>query len=249
VCVFVGGSTTTPAEGAALESDWDLERLARARRLGDWMFEQFSDLVRGSVAEVGAGIGTFSERVLAAGAERLVLIEPAPACAATLTAKFARDPRVSVAAEMLPDAPALGVGEHDLIVCQNVLEHIEDDLAATRRMARALAPGGALFLLVPAHPRLYGSLDRAYGHYRRYTPDRLRHVVTESGLELADVYRFNALGVPGWWLSSLRGSAEIGERALAAYELMVRAWRPVERRIRPRWGLSLIVRATLPATT
>jgi SAM-dependent methyltransferase len=231
------------AEPGPHEADWDLERLARARRLGDWIFDQLADLVRGSVAEVGAGVGTFSERLLAAGAQRLVLVEPSSPCVAALEDRFGADPRVAVARESLPESPSLGTGVHDLVVCQNVLEHIEDDAAATAQMAEALRPGGALFLLVPAHPRLYGSLDRAYGHHRRYTPARLRRLVVQAGLELTDLYRFNALGIAGWWVSSLRGSAEIGERSLTAYEQLVRVWRPIERRIRLPWGLSLIARA------
>src|SRR6058998_2035794 len=60
---------------------WDLENLARARRLCDWMFEQFAWAARGACAEIGPGIGTFSARLLDAGVESLLLIEPENACA------------------------------------------------------------------------------------------------------------------------------------------------------------------------
>src|SRR5690348_5087189 len=55
---------------------WDLETLAGASRLGDWMFEHFALLVRGRTVEVGAGIGTFSERMLAHGVADALLLEP-----------------------------------------------------------------------------------------------------------------------------------------------------------------------------
>ena len=62
------------------ESDeelWDLENLRTARRLCDWMYEQFRRFVGGDVVEVGAGIGTFSERLMAhPGVSRLLLVEP-----------------------------------------------------------------------------------------------------------------------------------------------------------------------------
>ena len=87
---------------AVLES---LEALARARRLCDWMYEQYGGAVHGSVAEVGAGIGTFSERILAGGAERLLLLEPDPACTEVLERRFGADERVTVAAEGLPNPP------------------------------------------------------------------------------------------------------------------------------------------------
>src|SRR5713101_3857523 len=37
---------------AASDELWDLETLAQAHRLGDWMFEQFSGFVRGEAVEV-----------------------------------------------------------------------------------------------------------------------------------------------------------------------------------------------------
>ena len=227
----------------------ELETLARARRLGDWMFDQFAAAARGRVAEIGAGIGTFSDRLLAAGVEELIQIEPEPGCAAALAERYRDDPRVSLVREELPGSPALAglAGQLDLVLCQNVLEHIEDDRAAVAAMAAALRPGGELALLVPAHPRLFGALDAAYGHHRRYTPERARELVEAAGLDIERLDHFNALGIPGWWVKNRTGSRHIGPLALRAYEVAVSAWRPLEERLRPPVGLSLIVRARRPA--
>ena len=155
--------------------------LARARRLCDWMFEQYGGEVRGSVAEVGAGIGTFSERILAAGAESLLAVDPEPAPAAVLEERLHGDPRVTIVREQLPAAPSLRPSAFDLVVCQNVLEHIEDDVAAVGTLGTALQPDGRLVLLVPAHPGLFSELDRAFGHYRRYTRASLTRIVDRAG--------------------------------------------------------------------
>ena len=227
----------------------ELQTLSRARRLGDWMFEQFADAACGHVVEVGAGIGTFSDRLLRAGVDELVQIEPEAGCADVLESRYAADPRVSLVREELPGSPTLArrAGEFDLVLCQNVLEHIRDHAGAVAAMAAALRPGGLLALLVPAHPRLFGPLDRGYGHHRRYTPEMLRGLLEHTGLEVERLHHFNALGIPGWWLKNRTGSREIGPLALRAYELAVGAWRPLERRLRPSAGLSLIVRARRPA--
>jgi SAM-dependent methyltransferase len=224
----------------------DLELLSRAQAFCDWVFDQYAPSVRGCVAEVGAGIGTFTERILERGAERVVAIEPEPGCAEVLERRFAADARVAVARELLPEAPSLAEGSFDLVVCQNVLEHVADHEAAVAAMGRALGRGGELSLLVPAHPRLYGPLDAAYGHERRYTPEALRAVVKAAGLEVLDLHSFNLLGVPGWVVKNRRPGNRIGAGSLTAYELLVRAWRPVEERLRPPWGLSLVVRARRP---
>ena len=126
-----------------------------------------------------------------------------------------------------------------------MLEHIEDDHAAVRAMAAALRPGGRLTLLVPAHPRLYGSLDRAFDHHRRYTRARLREV-SRGRPRGRWLYSFNLLGVAGWVVKNRRGAGRIGPGALRAYEALVALWRPVERRLRPPAGLSLIAHAHKP---
>jgi SAM-dependent methyltransferase len=230
------------------QSPFDLDELAGAERLADWMFEQFRPLIGPKVVEVGPGVGTFTDRLLETGVERLLLIEVDPRLSDLLRDRYAGDARVTVVTEELPGSPALAAaaGTCDFVLCQNVLEHIEDDAAATAAMAAALRPGGRLGILVPAHPRLYGAMDAGFGHHRRYTRERLRSVVEAAGLELDDLYSFNLLGVLGWWAKKRSGSTQLGARSLALYERIVVLWRPVERRLRPRWGLSLIARARRP---
>jgi SAM-dependent methyltransferase len=223
----------------------DLRALAEARGLADWMFSRFEPALGPAVAEVGAGIGTFSDRLLERGVERLVLIEPEPACAGLLAQRYEGDRRVEVDGDPLPGSGALrtAAGSFDLVLCQNVLEHIDDDAAAVKEMAAALRPGGTLALLVPAHPRLYGRLDLAYGHRRRYTPERIESLFAGAGLLPMRIDSFNLLGIPGWWLSNRMGRTKIDPRALRAYEAMLGLWRPIEDRRAPRWGLSLIALA------
>jgi len=227
---------------------WDLESLGKARRLGDWMFSQFAADAKGSVVEIGAGIGTFSARLLAAGVERLLLIEPDDRCADALVERFAEEPRVTVVREELPNAAALldRPGTFDFVLCQNVLEHVHDDYRAAEVMASCLRPGGRLGILVPAGPRLFGSLDRRYGHERRYTRSRLRDLLERAQLNVADLYSFNALGIPGWVVKSRTGAASLGTRSLAAYEMLLPLWRPIEDRLRLPWGLSLIAHGERP---
>ena len=225
-------------------SAYDLDELSRARRLARWMFDQYAHAVRGDVAELGPGVGTFSERMLARGIRRLHLVEPEPEFADVLERRFAADPRTTLARETLPDAPSLRNGRRfDFLLCQNVLEHVAEHEEAVRTMAYALRPGGRLTLIVPAGPRLYGSLDRAYGHHRRYTPPMVRDLVETAGLRLVDLYAFNLLGVAGWWVKGRLGAKRLGGRSLRAYELLLPLWRPVEARVRPPWGLSLVVHA------
>ncbi|MGH2518950.1 MAG: class I SAM-dependent methyltransferase, partial [Chloroflexota bacterium] len=89
----------------------------------------------------------------------------------------------------------------DSITCLNVLEHVQDDAAALRQMHHVLAPGGRLFLLVPANPWLYGSMDAADQHCRRYTRRGLAQAVAGAGFTVRSVRFMNALGVAGWFVN------------------------------------------------
>lgn len=223
---------------------WALRRLAEAHRLQEWMFSVLQPSAPGPMLEIGAGIGTFSARLLQAGADPLVLVEPEDACVVELRARFDGDQRVEVVQETLPESAALRsrTGSFRYALCQNVLEHIEDDVAALTAVVDALEPGGELAVLVPAHPFLFGRLDRRFGHFRRYTRERVRALVAGAGAELTDLRSFNMLGLPGWWIAGRTELLDISEGSLRVYETLVRAWRPVEERLRPPLGLSIVAR-------
>jgi SAM-dependent methyltransferase len=231
------------------EDLWALQQLARARRLQAWMFSVLEPTAPGPMLEIGAGIGTFSRLLLEAGADPLVLVEPEDACVSELRSEFGDDPRVEIAQELLPEAQALlsRPGFFRYAVCQNVLEHIEDDASALAAVVDALEPGGELAVLVPAHPFLFGRLDRRFGHFRRYTRPALRTLVRDAGAELTSLRSFNLLGVPGWLIAGRTELLDISDGSLRPYEALVRWWRPVEDRLHPPLGLSLVARARRPA--
>lgn len=224
---------------------WDLAPLESASRLGDWMFEQYAWAAAGDCAEVGPGIGTFSARLLDVGVDTLLLVEPDERCANLLERRFGNDQRVRVEREQLPEAQSLLAEPRgfDFVLCQNVLEHVPEHDRAVRVMAKALRPGGRLTVIVPANPALFGSLDREYGHLRRYTKRMLSKLFEDADLQLTSLYAFNALGIPGWWLKNRIAARSLGRGPLAAYEVLLAIWRPLEQRLSPEWGLSLVAHA------
>jgi hypothetical protein len=113
-------------------------------------------------------------------------------------------------------------------------------------MADALRPGGVLSLQVPAHPRLYGALDRVYHHHRRYSRASLRGVLEGAGLEVMEVRPFNLLGTLGWLANRNRAAPRVSGAALRVFEALLVPWKPVEERLRPPWGLSLLAHARRP---
>ncbi len=95
------------------------------------------------------------------------------------------------------------ISEIDTITCINVLEHIENDAVALTNMFTMLRNQGLLLLIVPAIPRIYGTLDRLSGHYRRYRRKELNKKITRAGFIIETQYYMNFLGVITWFLANM----------------------------------------------
>lgn len=84
----------------------------------------------------------------------------------------------------------------DLAVSLDVIEHLEDDLAALRELRRTVAPGGSLLVTVPAYPWLWSGHDEINHHHRRYTRRTLQRVAEQAGWEQTRTTYFNSLLLP-----------------------------------------------------
>src|ERR1700677_2804003 len=84
----------------------------------------------------------------------------------------------------------------DLAVSLDVIEHLQDDLAALRELRRVIAPGGSLLITVPAYQWLWSGHDEINHHHRRYTRRSLQHVAEQAGWKQARTTYFNSLLLP-----------------------------------------------------
>ena len=106
--------------------------------------------------------------------------------------------------------------------------------------------GGDLTRLVkvPAHQALFGPMDSAIGHHRRYSRASLDALLTEAGFEAPETRYFNAASIVGWWLNGkvLRRTMPGGSQ-IRLFDRLVPVLRAAEEVIRPPFGLSLIAAA------
>ena len=138
----------------------------------------------------------------------------------------------------------------DTIIAVNVLEHVEKDLEFLRAAHTGLVPGGKLLILVPALPAIFGSLDRAFDHYRRYTRPVLRSALVKAGFEIDDLYYLNGIGVAAWFVAGrVLGRTTLGRNQVRFYDRWVIPWLSrVEKIIHPPVGQSLFLIARRPDT-
>ncbi len=139
--------------------------------------------------ELGCGTGN----VLAALAEfgMAVGMETHPDLAAA-----ARAAGLDVRPGRLPGDLVVEPGWADAVLLLDVLEHLDDDVAALVTARRALRPGGLLVITVPAYRWLWSGHDVALGHRRRYTARELSRVVERAGLAVVHASYFNTLLFP-----------------------------------------------------
>lgn len=177
-----------------------LGRLNRAPRFNLWMADVIRPFVGDRVLEIGAGIGNMSMNLMPRSSYWATDVNPL--YIDYLVSLRTTRPYMQVAHT---DASALATyppGQtFDTVVCLNVVEHLEDDLAALRNIWSVLDAEGRAIILVPCGPNLYGTLDEVLGHYRRYTIEQLADVSQRAGFTVEQILKFNRPGVIGWWLN------------------------------------------------
>ena len=225
-----------------------LRRVEGLHRYNGFLWDLMRPFVGRRVLEVGSGTGLLTRFL--AKREHVLATDLDPEYVELLRRTFADDPHVEVRRLDLARLADDGVPRHafDTVVCSNVLEHVEDDRRALAAMRDVLVPGGRVVLIVPALQGLYGSIDRAIHHHRRYSREELVAKLEGAGLDVEHVSYFNLLGVPGWFLNA----RVLGRRAVPGVQARINdwlvPWLRLERRFGPPVGMSLLaVGRVLPA--
>jgi glycosyltransferase involved in cell wall biosynthesis len=216
-----------------------LRRVDSLRRYNGFLWDQMRPFVAGRVLEIGSGTGGISRHLLAS--KGLVVTDTRPEYRARLERLFTNYDHVDVRPLTLGEpAPALAGERFDTVVSANVLEHVEDDAAGLRQIHEWLAPGGRVVLVVPMGRALYGEIDRAIHHHRRYERAELVEKLEKAGFVVEKTQPMNALGIPGWWLNSvvLRRRSVPGFQAWLNDRLT--PWVRFEQRLGLPFGMSLL---------
>jgi len=216
-----------------------LESLASAQNYIAWLASLARPYLGDDPLEVGAGAGDYAAAWLADGLAHITLSELDPHLLGELRTRFEGEERVTVRELDVTGAPE---GSHSAVVAYNVLEHIEDHVAALRSAQRLVRRGGAIVMLVPAFEFAMSRFDHDIGHHRRYTKHTLGGAYHDAGIELEHLAYVNAPGLLAWVVAMKWFKREPGEGAL------LRAWDsfvvPLARRVEalksPPFGQSLL---------
>jgi SAM-dependent methyltransferase len=221
----------------------DQELMKAAQRYFAWQARIARQELGRRVAEVGCGVGNFTQHLL--DRDLVAAVDVEAECIAQLERNLNRPANVIARQMDVVDPVFVELREHgiDSIVCLNVLEHVRDDARALRNMAAVLPPGGKAVLIVPAFEGLYGPIDRNLGHYRRYSKKGLRALAASAGFEVKTLRYMNSIGCIGWWVNArvLKRTAQSEGQIRVFDRFVVPMLEWVEGRVEPPFGQSLFV--------
>ncbi len=218
----------------------DLEAMSFAKNYHKWILAELLPYLGNSVAEVGAGVGSFSTLVLETNISSLAAFEPSQNMYPLLQETLSKDKRAKAINDSFGSA---NTGKRfDSILYVNVLEHIEDDASEFANARDALNPEGHLLIFVPALPWLYGEIDRQVGHFRRYMKKNLVELTRRSGFSVVKARYFDVAGIIPWYINFVLLKNLISGGSVSLYDwLVVPAMRVMEGLVPPPVGKNVLL--------
>jgi ubiquinone/menaquinone biosynthesis C-methylase UbiE len=146
--------------------------------------------------DVGCGAGDFARAYLRlrGAPDVLTLLDPAAAmlheAATRLKGAAAETLLLPMPMADLPPYPS-----QDLILCAHAIDHCPDPIQAIRTLGQALAPRGAMILIV-TKPHWCTWITRRLWRHRSHTPDAMLQAIVAAGLVCCRDTGF-AKGPPG----------------------------------------------------
>ena len=164
----------------------------RARRdiLADYLTRYGGLPANARILEIGCGTGHNLPMLARFGEVEAIEIDPA---ARRIASERLGRP---VGDAPLPELPGVERSAYDLIAVLDVVEHIEDDVAALAAMRDRLAPGGKLLITVPAFQWMWSAHDVVNHHHRRYSKRTLARAIEAAGMRPRKLRYFNSILFP-----------------------------------------------------
>lgn len=182
------------------------------------------------ILEIGTASGYLGRELRALGFVHVVGVERDAACAAIARPHYS----AQLVADLERDTLCEELGEFDVLICADVLEHLRDPLAQLRTLARRVKPSGLLVVSLPNAVNWVvrlsvlsgrfsytdrGLLDR--GHLRFFTRGTARALIEQAGfaVEQCDSTPIPiGLATAGWLPRPVARLAEL------AYYGVARCW-------------------------
>jgi SAM-dependent methyltransferase len=145
----------------------------------------FIDRAARTFVDVGCGAGSTSRELCRHGLTGIG-VDRSPDAVAVTRATLAKE--IAAGRYRVVEADVAALDEDvDVAVSLMVAEHVEDDLAFVRSVARLVRRGGQVIVGVPGRRDHWGCEDEVVGHLRRYEREDLERLLRAAGLAEVEV--------------------------------------------------------------
>lgn len=171
----------------------ELELFKNASNWKRYFSTKLKPYVKGSVLDVGAGMGTNYTYLVNPGVNLWHFLEPDPKLCSRISENI--KPIEGVSTRVTNGTTAdLTDEKYDTIIYIDVLEHIEAPMVELTQAAKLLKSTGHLIILVPAYNVLYSDFDKAIGHFKRYNKRTLKADVPPA-FKIEKLFYLDSFGV------------------------------------------------------
>ncbi len=223
-----------------------LEIISEAHQFNKWMFHTILPFTKGTILEVGSGVGNISKFFLEQNFQ-IMLSDFREEYCLFLKNSFGSS-ETFLGVDQLdivhPEFEKIykdHLENYDAVFALNVIEHIQDDRLAIFNCKKLLRKNGHLIILVPSYQKLYNKFDEELGHFKRYNKRSLLNIFLQNDLKIIHQQQFNFIGIFGWYLSGgvlKRESIPSGQMKI--YNRLVPLWKLFDQLVQRKVGLSTI---------
>ncbi|MFH1541153.1 MAG: class I SAM-dependent methyltransferase [Elusimicrobiota bacterium] len=217
-----------------------LQLVEEINKYSSWIYSKFFKYIKGKVLEVGCGLGTITQ----------FYVNDFDVTAADISDEYVNIVKQrfhncknfhSAVLNIESETDILQENGYNTIISSNVLEHIQNDVAALRNMNKVLKDGGVLILLVPACRFLFSNLDKNVGHYRRYSKLEIKNKLEDAGFIIEKQFYINIFGALGWFFNGkILKRKTLESLPLSLFNFFVPLFIFIESIIKIPFGLSII---------
>ncbi|MDD5154975.1 MAG: methyltransferase [Candidatus Omnitrophica bacterium] len=213
-----------------------------------WIFDNIRPYIGDRVIDVGAGMGNFLPYLL--NKELIITTDILDAFIDDLRKEYSSYANLHVFKSDIQDdnfTQLVFPYNIDTVICNNVLEHVRDDIKALENINAILNKKGNLILVLPAFQCLYSRWDKAVGHFRRYDRKDIKDKLLKTKFSIKVHFYMNMAGFFGWFLNGrvLRNTPTkdflVKEQAVFFDRYLVNPLKKLESIFRPCFGQSLVV--------
>ena len=168
--------------------------VARRKIIFDWVLQILEQYDMPAILDIGCGTGTNIEHLHSHGYKQVTGLDISPKAL-----RFCQSKQLASLVCGNSVQPPFHKQCFDMIMALDLIEHLEDDTTALKRLADLLKPGGRLIVFTPAFNFLWGRQDDISYHFRRYTGRELKQKLETAGFVIEKISYANTFLFPLIW--------------------------------------------------